>query len=273
MCDISIREHIRWLPDEASEPTSTIVLTTPERRFVDIRVLKPTSSEDATGEYAGSLVVWILSDMLTPGLLDAILPLSRLDWAIAGVSSSSVIPSPDDPGKEIKHGRWSHWIDSRIAVTDGVADEGDLFDDPSDANLTLEKGRMVNPATGVDTEYEELWRSEPIETVPVPGGGGGEVTCLALQLEAAGSGDGSGGKVRRGLVIRLGQYCQAFARDGDDITVERLKWDGALQKWTTEVRIGEQELPTEIATYLAHETRIDDEVKGGGSVWKVVERA
>ncbi len=52
MCDISIREYIRWLPDASEEPTSTIVLTTPERRFVDIRVLKPTTSEaDAGGEY------------------------------------------------------------------------------------------------------------------------------------------------------------------------------------------------------------------------------
>jgi hypothetical protein len=65
MCDISIREYIRWLPDEASEPTSTIVLTTPQRRFVDVRILKPTSDEDATGESAGSLVVWIFPNMLT----------------------------------------------------------------------------------------------------------------------------------------------------------------------------------------------------------------
>jgi hypothetical protein len=206
-------------------------------------------------------------------LLDAILPLSRLDWAIAGVSSSSMIPSPADPAKEIKHGTWSHWINSRTADADGVVDEGDMFDDPSDANLTLETGRMLNPATGVETDYEELWRSEPIEIVPVPGGREGEVTCLALQMEATGSGTGSSGRVKRGLLVRLGQYCQAFARDGDDITVERLKWDGALQRWTTKVRIGEQELPTEIATYLAHETRIDDEVRVGNAVWKVVERA
>jgi hypothetical protein len=40
MGSISIREHIRWFPDAASEPTSTIVLTSPERRFVDIRILQ-----------------------------------------------------------------------------------------------------------------------------------------------------------------------------------------------------------------------------------------
>jgi hypothetical protein len=54
MCDISVREYIRWLPDEPSEPTSTIVLTTPERRFVDIRVLKESSpsDDDASGGFA-----------------------------------------------------------------------------------------------------------------------------------------------------------------------------------------------------------------------------
>lgn len=44
---ISIREFIRWLPQEASEPTSTIVLTSPERRFVDIRVVRPESATEA----------------------------------------------------------------------------------------------------------------------------------------------------------------------------------------------------------------------------------
>ncbi|KAK4099255.1 hypothetical protein N658DRAFT_498627 [Parathielavia hyrcaniae] len=251
MCDISIREYIRWLPDEASEPTSTIVLTTPQRRFVDVRVLKPTSEEDAA---------------------HTLLPLSRLDWAIAGVSSS-VAPSPADPGQEMKHSRWDHWIDSRIADADGVFDEGDMFDDPTDSTLMLEKGRMVNPATGVETEYEEIWRSEPIQNIPVPGDREAGVTCLALQMEVSGGGEGPAGKAKRGLIVRLGQYCQAFARDGDDITLERLRWDAWQQRWTTEVRMGGQELPTDIATYLAHETSIDDEVKVGGVVWKVVERA
>lgn len=144
-----------------------------------------------------------------------------------------------------------------------------MFDQPSDPRLVLETGRMLNPATGVETDYEEMWRSEPIQTVPLLGGGEGEVTCLALQWDGQDSTD----VVKRGLVVRLGQYCQAFARDGDDITVERLKWDVDQQRWARQVRIGEQELPTEIATYLAHETKADDEVKVGGAVWKVVERA
>jgi hypothetical protein len=178
-----------------------------------------------------------------------------------------VVPSSEDPAKGTKHGWWNHWIDSRTENADGLVDEGDMFDDPSDASLTLEKGRMLNPATGVETEYEEMWRSEPIQTIPGPGAEGkeGEVTCLALQWD--------GGRAKRGLVVRLGQYCQAFARDGDSITLERLKWDAGQQRWATQVRIGEQGFPTEIATYLAHETRMDDEVKVSGAVWKVVEKA
>lgn len=45
MGSISFREHIRWVPDEAGEPTSTIVLTSPQRRFVDLRILKAPTAE------------------------------------------------------------------------------------------------------------------------------------------------------------------------------------------------------------------------------------
>jgi hypothetical protein len=209
---------------------------------------------------------------------DTVLPLSRLDWAIAGTSESSVINGT-------RHGRWHHWIDSRAKSTEGLTDEGDMFDHPSDPALTLERGRMVNPLTGAETDYEEMWRSEPIEpttTTAIPGHPDpdrGSVTCLALQWQGAEDKDGGGdppppgGKVRRGLVVRLGQYCQAFARDGDEITVERLKWDARQQVWARQVRMGKQELPLEVATYFAPDTSIDDEVKVGGMVWKVVERA
>ncbi|KAL2143761.1 hypothetical protein VTI28DRAFT_10058 [Corynascus sepedonium] len=246
MGDISVREYIRWVPEEPSEPTSTIVLTTPKRLFVDLRVLKPTVQKH--GDDAG----------------DVTLPLSRLDWAIAGTSSSALVPSRGDPGQQIRHGKWAHWINSRTPDCDEIVDEGDMVDVPSDPSLTLETGRMLNPATGVETDYEEMWRSEPIDKV-FEGG----LTCLALRMEN----NNDAGKVRRGLLVRLGQYCQAFARDGDSITIERLKWDAEQQRWVTQIRIGDQPLPTEVATYFAHETTLDDEVKVGDTVWKVVEKA
>lgn len=42
---ISVRESIRWLPDEASEPTSTIVLTSPGGLFVDLRFILSEKQE------------------------------------------------------------------------------------------------------------------------------------------------------------------------------------------------------------------------------------
>lgn len=44
MGSISLRDSIRWLPEPASEPTSTLVITSPKRNFVDIRVLRPEGS-------------------------------------------------------------------------------------------------------------------------------------------------------------------------------------------------------------------------------------
>jgi hypothetical protein len=55
---ISIREYIRWLPDQPSEPTTTVVLTSPEKRFVDIRVFKEPDTIDGVGkqEIGGKLI-------------------------------------------------------------------------------------------------------------------------------------------------------------------------------------------------------------------------
>lgn len=47
MGSISLREHIRWLPDEASEPTSTVVVTSPQRRYVDLRIFRPEGDQKA----------------------------------------------------------------------------------------------------------------------------------------------------------------------------------------------------------------------------------
>lgn len=51
---ISIRKFIRWLPDEASEPTSTLVLTSPQRRYVDLRILSTTEDESAPNSGLGA---------------------------------------------------------------------------------------------------------------------------------------------------------------------------------------------------------------------------
>ena len=47
MASISLRKYIRWLPGDAGEPTSTLVVTSPGRHFVDIRANRPDNAPQA----------------------------------------------------------------------------------------------------------------------------------------------------------------------------------------------------------------------------------
>ncbi|KAJ6524492.1 hypothetical protein B0H19DRAFT_898240, partial [Mycena capillaripes] len=113
---ISYRESIRWLPDDASEPTRTIVLTALKSGvFLDVRFDKESGD---------------------------------LDWAFAGYRSS-VEPNST---------KFTHHIDSQTLSPLDVVDVGS--NTPLPDGRTLEAGEMVNPATGILTPYEEIWRDE-----------------------------------------------------------------------------------------------------------------
>ncbi|OIW25695.1 hypothetical protein CONLIGDRAFT_708394 [Coniochaeta ligniaria NRRL 30616] len=190
MADISLRESIRWLPDSPSEPTSTVVLTSPDKHFVDVRILLPLDHPQG------------------------ILTKDQLDWAFAGRSESApreMEAEANDNGERIRcgtHSVWKHWVDSRTREAEGVVDEGDMVDLPG--GRTLETGSMVNPATGRVTGYEEVWGSG----APL---GGMEGVVVVLRTE-----DGECG--RRGVVVRVAQYVQGILRDGDRVMVQRREW-------------------------------------------------
>ncbi|KAK1511617.1 hypothetical protein CABS01_07575 [Colletotrichum abscissum] len=244
MGSISFREHIRWIPDEASEPTSTIVLTSPQRRFVDLRILKQTPTVDGVQDTHG---------------------IERLEWGIAGTSSSST--RTDDQGAEVRHSRWEHWIDSRTTEPENAADEGDMYERPD--GLTLEKGRMVNPATGAETDYEELWRDVEPVTVPPVGAvaEGGEapkgVECVVLKHE-----DETGGA--RGMVVWLGRFCQGISRVGEEVAAERWEWKEG-EGWRRTVRIGDRALPCEVLLMTGAALSVGTHVVHEEVVWDVLE--
>ncbi|KAI0481495.1 hypothetical protein F4859DRAFT_512640 [Xylaria cf. heliscus] len=183
---ISVRNSFRWLSEAASEPTSTIVLTSPEHRFVDIRVLKDASN-----------------------------PLAALDWAFAGISSSGIRDG-------VRHSTWRHIVDSRTRSPETVVDEGDIF--PQDDGGTLEKGEMVKPATGRLTGYEETWTDLEAEGIPEINEDSGELVqqpkarCVVLELDDR-------EREARGTVICLGLYCQGVVRIGDRFAAERWLWE------------------------------------------------
>lgn len=227
MADISVRQHIRWVPAPASEPTSTIVLTSPGRYFVDVRILV------GPGPEAG-----------------------RLDWAFAGSSSSK-------PGQEagVRHAVWKHWVDSSTHDAASVRDEADVREASDDVGTELETGRMVNPTTGLEADYEEAWVSvDAVRTgfqteTPPP-----YAVMRVCDDE----------RRVRGMVVRVGQFCQGILRVGDAVTVERWEWrsDGG---WTLSARFGERKLPTTTLIEEMEGLVVGGVINDGERVWDVLE--
>ncbi|RVD89456.1 uncharacterized protein DFL_000463 [Arthrobotrys flagrans] len=126
---ISLRLGIAWGPDfKTSEPTDTLVLTG-KTYFIDQR----------------------LFPQLTPTL-------SPVSWAFAGTRSSQ--PVPDKPG--YTKCSWTHLVSSvAFGKDEKPTDEGVLGPHPAwpdNPAFALETGRMVNPDTGVMTDYKEYWQ-------------------------------------------------------------------------------------------------------------------
>ncbi|KAI1743575.1 hypothetical protein F4680DRAFT_348903 [Xylaria scruposa] len=227
---ISMRDSIRWLPDAASEPTSTIVLTSPEHRFVDTRVLKDV---DDTGK--------------------------SLDWAFAGISSSEIRDG-------VQHSTWRHVVDSRTRAPETVVDEGDIF--PQDDGGTLETGRMVNPATGKLTDYEEVWTDLEAESIPSINPNSDALAqqpkgrCVVLELNDE-------EREARGMAICLGRYNQCVVRIDDRFTAERWQWEDG--EWKRKYRVGAMLVPG--PEHMSSATlSLGDEVKSADTLrWRVVE--
>ena len=180
---------------------------------------------------------------------------SRLDWAFAGISSTELKTDPN--GKQIVHSKWKHWVDSQsYNPEEEINDEGDMF--PQKYGTTLERGSMVDPATGRMTEYEECWR----DVEPIAINEEGKRVCVVLRLH-------DDANKARGMVVRVGQFCQGFLRVGKDMALERWAWDKE-SGWRRQTRMGDMWLPCGVA---GDEDKLkkDGEVTFGDFVWKVIE--
>ncbi|KZV75035.1 hypothetical protein PENSPDRAFT_647560 [Peniophora sp. CONT] len=75
----------------------------------------------------------------------------KLDWAFAGTKTSKPGPNPGETTST-----WHHSIDSLHDAP--VEDSGILWSDPTDPSRTLERGEMLNPASGQVEPYKEVWK-------------------------------------------------------------------------------------------------------------------
>ena len=137
-----------------------------------------------------------------------------------------------------------------------------LSPDPGGAARELERGRMVNPVTGLETAYEEVWRDEEAAVVSDPEGRA--VACMVLRTEDA-------ARERRGLVVRVGQYCQGLLREGDCIAAERWAWAPDARCWELRGATGISTIPRGFATGAERHREEGEEWRMDDQVWTVVE--
>ena len=116
---------------------------------------------------------------------------------------------------------------------------------------TLEKGMMMNPATGLKGDYEEVWRDiEPSTT-----------RCVVLRLED----DVRGAK---GMIVLLGQFCQGVMRVGNEVAIER--WEQVGDKWEKSVGLCSRPVVEKLMPHI-EALSLGDRIEDGGLVWTVIE--
>ena len=132
---------------------------------------------------------------------------------------------------------------------------------PLSATQTLEHGSSTDPVTGETQAYEEHWTDLPINSTSASQ----TKMCVVLRLDATAQGV-------RGVVVRLGGWCQGVLVKGSDVTVERWEFvegegDG---EWKRRVRIGDAFLPCAV-TWKEGEVQVGGLVEYFDFVWGVEE--
>ncbi|CAK4030470.1 Hypothetical predicted protein [Lecanosticta acicola] len=208
---VSTRQWIKWEGEQSSEPTNTLVVTSAGNRFVDIRV-KKYDPNSGVHDFPG------------------IQGLHQLDWAFAGTSSSE-----RKQGEHFQtHSKWFHWIDSNSAHPDEFKDEGTMI--PDSSGRVLEHGTMIHPVKGEMTPYTECWLDAPLKKTAEQDQGIWNAVLVLDEPE----------KMRRGMVIRVGQVCQGILREGARFTVEQWTW-AVEGGWKRLTRMGDDFLPCGMA--------------------------
>jgi hypothetical protein len=220
-------------PAKPSEPTSTLVLTSPRSTFVDLRFLKPLDSSASNNQ----------SD--------------TLDWGFAGHSGSHPTSKPG-----VSHSTWTHFVDSRCPVGAEIpVDEGDMY--TISEKLTLEHGHAFHPHLKAVKTHEEMWEDEdilPFKTSHNPGEEAKLCTVLRLQDDRKGI---------RGIIARLGQYIQGIVVMGKEAAAER--WEYTEEnRWKRTKRVGRQLLPCGVLTRQPV-MAVGGKVAYGEFIWTVEE--
>ena len=147
---------------------------------------------------------------------------------------------------------------------------------PVSATREVEVGAMLDPVSKEWQVYEEMW--EDLEIVPVDG----KHVVIVLKL------DDTTAKAR-GVVVRVGRFCQGILRAGDQWIVERWEFRdgeegnkggvedmdggsvaGGNGNWKRTVRVGDMFLPCAV-TFRPEIVLLGGTITHKGAEWKVEE--
>ena len=129
-----------------------------------------------------------------------------LQWAFAGKSQMTNTKKNEDGDTVFWHGTWDHWIDSKSNNPEG--DEGDMT--VREDSTVLEEGASIDALTGAPVRYEELWEDLPVDQI----GKKGNRSSIVLRVDDS-------VKNIKGLLVKVGSWCQGIVKNGGGLTVER----------------------------------------------------
>ena len=131
--------------------------------------------------------------------------LECVDWAFAGKCRTKKDANTGDGAGSRSHTVWDHWIDSKGDEAD--PDEGDMTS--QEDGTVLEEGINIK-ADGQEQKYEELWKDLPVDPL------GKKQNRHSIVLRAEDS-----EQKMKGLVVKIGGWCQGIMMKSDELTVER----------------------------------------------------
>lgn len=233
---VSTRHSIQWADGEECEPTITVVITSPNGLFVDVRELK-------TGGF---------------------------DWFFAGHEIEHESRHESKQVIEFNH----DFLDSQFIRTGQKpsVDLGEFSDSSNETErmngIRIEKGKMANPANGDVQEYKEKW----ITCDPLCGDlvyigkdyGANEVDFVVLETIEGSIVDNK--SVHVGRIVKYGHWIQGVYYDKTN------KSEGVIRKFKDKDLILHG--PKSIWPELNGDTslfQLHDEIEMNGVIWRVVE--
>ena len=133
----------------------------------------------------------------------------------------------------------------------------------------LEQGTQIHPVTGFECRYEELWGDVEVNVVK----DGEKRVSMVMKVDDE-------DRNARGLVVRVGQYCQGILKIGSELTLERWEWmnsespvepqsESSSGGWRCKLKIGDGSLPCDKA--MIDGVHNGATIRSGALEWRVIE--